>query len=117
MNDTLASFARVVVMVIVVGFAVAVFYRLLTGRVGTRGLLSADDETPSPNSVQLLLMTIIGALWYIARAVDAGKLPDIPTELLVIVGASNVTFVGTNAYQWFLEKRTRALLRSGKKES
>lgn len=117
MHDALVSFARFVAVLIVAGLAIAVFYRLITGQIRTRGLLSNDDGTPSPNSVQLLVMTIIGALWYLARAVDAGTLPDVPEELLLLIGGSGLTFVGTEAFGWFFgNERERLRMRSGKKE-
>lgn len=115
----LVAFTRATVTVIVGGFALAVGYKLVTGAISTRGLLSGDDGHPSPNSVQLLMMTVAGAAWYLGEATRTplGRFPEVPTELLVLVGGSSLTYVGTRAHQWFFgQERERLLRRSRRKE-
>jgi hypothetical protein len=116
--DFLVDFARGTTTVIIVSFALVIFYKLMAEATRTRGLLSADDGKLSPNSVQLLMMTVAGALWYVGQAMSSssGSLPNIPTELLVLVGGSHVAHIGIRAQQWFFgEERER--LRSRKVES
>ena len=95
-------------LAIVVAFAflgavmVIVIFKLLAGTIVTRGLL-LDKRTGefSPSRLQLMLMTIAGAAYYFALIVqssDREGFPEVPGALLVLIGASNATYLGSKIY-------------------
>ncbi|MFB3078347.1 MAG: hypothetical protein ACE1Y4_10105 [Lysobacterales bacterium] len=97
----------------VVGFlgslAVIVGFKLLSGSINVAGLL-ADKETGafSPGRLQLLLATLGGALFYFSQIVsadDPSALPPVPTELLLLLGGSNLGYLGGKIYSRFFRAR------------
>ena len=91
--------------VLVVGtlalFAI-VGYKLLVGEINTDGMLS--DKTTgqlSQGRLQLLLVTIGGATFYLFEILSAGEsgaMPPVPEVLLWTVGASNAGYLGGKVY-------------------
>ena len=97
----------------VVGFlgslAVIVGFKLLSGSIKVAGLL-ADKETGafSPGRLQLLLATLGGAVFYFSQIVsadDPSTLPPVPTELLLLLGGSNLGYLGGKIYSKFIKAR------------
>lgn len=79
---------------------VLVGYRILTGGVNTKGLLS-DKETGtfSPARLQLLLFTLIAAGAYLSSLMEAAAagryaFPEAPQELLLVLGGSQAFYLG-----------------------
>ena len=76
--------------------AAIVLFKMAAGTINTRGLLR-DKETGefSPGRLQLLLLTLAGALAYVndVTAARPYKL-EAPEELLALVGASNLLYLG-----------------------
>lgn len=110
LDDTAASFQILFTytLIVVVGLLGALFllivYRLFTGAINTRGLL--EDKTvggPSPARVQLCLLSLGGAFYYLMMVVDAVQagasdtLPTPPKELLALVLGSNTVYVAAKA--------------------
>ena len=89
------------------GLAALVFYRLVTGGINLSGLLYQVDPVTgvrgfSPARVQLLVVTLLGAGYYVIQvASDPSHLPDIPTELLALQGGSGVLYLGFKAFRVF----------------
>src|SRR2546422_672034 len=76
-----------------------VLYRMLTGKINTAGLL-LDKQTRrlSPGRVQLLTFTAVSALYYILQVVEKPtELPKPPEEFLLVLGGSNVIYLGGKA--------------------
>ncbi len=80
--------------------AALVVYRILTGTINAKGLL-ADKErgTFSPARLQLLLFTLTGAGAYLSSLLEAAAagryaFPDVPQELLLILGGSQAFYLG-----------------------
>jgi len=101
----LAAVAQVVMWLFLVTLTLIVGYQLLNGRITTKGLLS-DKTTREFSSarLQLLLASIFGALYYLMRALDSqslGSLPDIPEEVLLALGGSNVLYLGAKSMPLF----------------
>ena len=89
-----------------------ILFRLLNGAINTRGLLrdKGPDKAISPVRVQLLLATVAGAGSYLSlvgRAIADGdvRLPEIPGEVLAVLGASNIVYLGGKSYLKFFVDR------------
>jgi hypothetical protein len=97
----MATFLRWELSLFLVGLAVIVFYQLLTGRINTKGLLCEKDGTGnfSAGRVQLLFFTLIFGLMYLGKVIqDPAGFPDIPEEMLVLLGGSNAAYLGQKAF-------------------
>ena len=82
-----------------------VSYQLVTGKISTAGMLSDKEEGGvSPGRVQLLVVTLFAALYYLVLTSDNPKqLPEMPSELLLILGGSNLLYLGGKASQPLLD--------------
>jgi len=97
----LMTFLKYEMLFLIGALFLLVAYGLLTGRINSTGLLSTKDkeEAFSPARVQLLVATLAGAFGYLTQIFNnPGRLPDVPTELILTVGGSNLFFVGTKAH-------------------
>ena len=107
----LTTVAQVVILAFIVSLFAIVAFRLLSGDIKVAGLLTdKETDTFSPGRLQLLLATVGGAIFYfsrIASATDQTTLPPVPTELLVILGASNAGYLGGKVYSRFFSKHAR----------
>lgn len=86
-----------------VGLAAALLYAMMSGAVQLNGLFTTDVDNDGiadefhPERVQLLLISLFGIVGYAIMTMDAANaskaalkvLPDIPDELLMLLGASN----------------------------
>ncbi len=99
--ETIAIFVQLEIWFILGSLALIVGYQMLTGKINTTGLL--DDKTDkqtagfSPARVQLLILTLFGAGYYLLLTVKDGyptELPEIPQELLALVGGGNLVYLG-----------------------
>ena len=53
----------------------------------------------SPSRVQLLVFILTGALYFLLEIVEnPTQFPDVPQELLLIFGGSNVLYLGSKFY-------------------
>lgn len=90
--DTIASALDIEVMVFLYAMAAIVAVKLLTGGIPTVGLLTRKDESgaPSATRVQLLIVTIAGAAYYLSKVSTntTRQLPDINPDLLYGFGGS-----------------------------
>ena len=94
--------AEIILIGTVTALFVVVAYKLLAGDINTDGLLS-DKQTGehSPGRLQLMLVTIGGAAYYLYQILDggaSGAFPPVPEVLLLAVGASNVGYLGGKVY-------------------
>jgi hypothetical protein len=104
MLDLLSGFTvKGAVLLFVAMFAV-VAHGLLTGQIRLRGLLVDDDgHGHSIARVQMLVLTLYGAMQYLALVVkEPGRLPEPPGELLTMVGGSHVLFMGSKVFPLFI---------------
>jgi hypothetical protein len=106
--------AAEVVRLELVGFlaalALAVGWKLVTGGIATRGLLTDRPQGGlSPTRVQLLVTTLVGAALYLGEVASSpGALPSPHPELLAIVGASNALRLGSKLWsQLWLQRRSQ----------
>ena len=83
----------------VVGLFLVVAYQILTGKIDVKGLLRNGGGF-SVNCVQLLMITMGGALYYLLQVVadpnvmaEPAKLPGVPKELLYVTGGSGLFYL------------------------
>jgi hypothetical protein len=103
--NTLSTFLRYELWILLVGLLLIVGYQLLTGRINTDGLLSEKGTKGgfSPARLQLLIFTVGIAFYYFIKVVDQTSptalekkaLPELPTEFLLILTGSNLFYLGS----------------------
>jgi hypothetical protein len=115
----IAGLVRLEMWLFLLGLVVLVAYRVLTGRITTRGLLCVDPAARqlTPTRIQLLLLTLAAAfsyMWLVARGIASRTLvdmPPVPNELLLVVGSSNLGYLAgkswTRLVRHWLEQRFR----------
>jgi NADH:ubiquinone oxidoreductase subunit H len=99
--DAMVTFLKWEIGLLWAAFALVIFYQMLTGRINLTGLLREKKGAAdfSPGRVQLLFFTFIFALAYIANVMkNPCKLPDLPQEMVWVLGGSNLTYLGLKAY-------------------
>ena len=100
--ETLVIFAQFEIWFFLAILALLIGYQMLTGRINTKGLLhdKKDKKTGgiSPGRVQLLVLTLAGAGYYLLLTIENGhptEFPEVPEELLALVGGSNLVYLGS----------------------
>ena len=97
----------IVILAWLAGLALMIVFSMLSGRVMLAGLFTTDIDNDGladefhPERVQLLLFSVFGIAAYVFATMDAVAasktaltvLPDIPDELLMIMGASNTFYL------------------------
>jgi hypothetical protein len=94
------AFLRLEIGFLLGGLLLVVIYQMLTGKINLNGLLTEGRTREiSPARVQLLVLTLAGALFYIYKATTTpGGLPEIPQELLLFLGGSHIVYLGGKTY-------------------
>jgi hypothetical protein len=103
---TLEALLKFEVVGFVVALALIVAIQLLTGQINTKGLLNekVGRKTISPARIQLLAITVGTALYYLTlvtaqpESTPSNSLPDLPPELLLLLGGSNVAYLSTKSF-------------------
>lgn len=99
----LSNFISLEIWLFLVSLASIVFYLILTGKINIKGLLLEKSQSPtySWQKVQLLVITLVGVVFYLVEvkhSLSSGKLPQVSEELLLILGGSNVFYLGSKFY-------------------
>ncbi|HZR03170.1 MAG TPA: hypothetical protein VFA81_08380 [Burkholderiales bacterium] len=88
--------------------AACIFFQLTTGRINTTSLFygrySDGTQYFSPERVQLLLATLVGAAYYFGLVLSQDsltQLPPVPTQLLELLGGSHALYLGGKAFTTF----------------
>ena len=102
--EALITILRFEIWFFIGSLVLLVVYKMLTGKINTTGLLhdKKDKQTAgfSPARVQLLILTLFGAGYYLLLTVNNGyptEFPEVPQELLALVGGSNLVYLGAKA--------------------
>lgn len=105
--DAVFKLLSVITWSFVVGLFLLVAYLILTGKIDVKGLLQSGGGF-SVNCVQLLMMTLIGALYYLFQVVaDPAQLPGVPKEFLFVMGGSGLVYVFGQYRSLMTDRRTR----------
>ncbi len=92
------------IWVILAGFALVIGYQMISGHINMKGLL-IDKKTKmlSPGRIQLLIATIIFAMYFLANiSSEPPYFPEIPEETLWLLAASNSGYLGLKAKSLFI---------------
>ncbi len=94
--QTLVTVLSLEAVVLLSVLAALLGYWMLIGKINMQGLLSdKPDGSLSPGRVQLLSLTLFGALFYLGQVLqDPSRLPNVPQELLLIIGGSHAVYLG-----------------------
>lgn len=96
-----------------------VVLKLLTGEINTSGLFHGrisgrdpkNNQYVSPERVQLLLVTVGAAFYYLTLVLNnpnPGTFPDIPQSWPTALGGSNAVYLGGKAWaRWLANGRSR----------
>ena|SRR5262249_28601073 len=104
--SNLQQFLKIEGVVLVIALVLCVAHRLATGSINTKGLLQAKTETGgiSPARVQLLMLTGSVGLYYLLLVLQSlktqnppSKLPELPPELLFVLGGSHTLYLSSKA--------------------
>jgi hypothetical protein len=99
--ETLGTLLQFEPLFLLIGLALIVGYQTLTRRINTKRMLSEKKGTAHYSSVrvQLLLFTLAAALYYLFEVIDhPTQFQDFPQELLLILGGSNIIYLGGKTY-------------------
>jgi hypothetical protein len=101
--QSLVSFARTEVGVVLVALALVVGYQLLTGKINMNGLLLEKTGTGvggySPARLQLMLITLVAAFYFISEVANSihngtPQFPDVSQKWLLMLGGSHSIYLG-----------------------
>lgn len=90
---------------IVVLFAAAVLYKIGNGQLPLEGIISEPEDGPhhqgkpkaSLSRFQFLIFTFVVAGLFLMLSIEAGRMVDIPTNVLVLIGLSGTGFLAGKA--------------------
>ncbi len=95
--SSLSTVLRYELWFFIVVLALIVTYQLLTRKINMEWLLYDDERNFSPGRLQLLMSTLAVASYYLLEVLShpgAAKFPEIPNDLLLILGGSNLFYLG-----------------------
>jgi hypothetical protein len=98
--DALSTVLYYEMFFVLTALAATVAYRLLTGRINTAGLLrdKVSGRAISPGRLQLLVVTLVVAVYFVAQVVEIRRLPVVPREFMLGLGGSHLIYLGGKAY-------------------
>lgn len=111
----LANFISLEILFFIVALASIVFYLILTGKINTKGLLIEKNKTRNYSlpRVQLLVITLLSVVFYLIEVkhnVGSGKLPQISEELLLILGGSDLFYLGSKFHSLLPRREIKSTL-------
>jgi len=101
--ETLSTALRYEMLFLLVALIVMITYRLLTRKINIEGLLldKTSGRAFSPGRLQLLIVTMSIAIYYVAMVLktkETGTLPNLPNEFLLALGGSHAFYLSGKLY-------------------
>jgi hypothetical protein len=97
----LARAARWEMIILLGGFMIVVACKVFAGGIDLSGLLKVkggeDDGSFSPGRAQMLMSTLLAAMYYLLQVIDnpsADSLPAVPSTLVGVLGGSHAIYLG-----------------------
>lgn len=104
----LVAFIQGEIWFFLLGFLMVVVYKILTGKISLRGIMSKKDDTKRHTTIriQLFIFTVIGAIYYLYQVIDNPKeFPQVSDDLLFLLGGSNMIYLGGKSYSLLFKRR------------
>ena len=107
--DTLSTVLRYELLFLLTALIVVITYRLLTRKINIEGLLldKTSGRAFSAGRLQMLVVTLGIAVYYLMTVMEtnnAGKLPDLPNEMLIALGGSHAIYLSGKTYGMLASK-------------
>ena len=101
--ETLGTTLRWEMMILLVALIVLVGYKIMVREINIDGLLldKTSGRAISPTRVQMLVVTLMIAVYYMFRVMkteDTGRFPDLPNELMIALGGSHLIYLSGKLY-------------------
>jgi hypothetical protein len=116
--NTLSTVLRYDMFFILAGLILIVGLRMVTGKINTYGLIT--DKTTrkiSPGRLQMLMVTLLIATYYVVTVMQENKLPALSQEYLLALGGSHLFYLGGKSYSVLARKLELAAARiAGRKD-
>ena len=94
--SVMAYYSFLALILILLAFSGAVVWRIFTGAIPLRGLISEPDDAGGKASLsrfQFLIFTFVIAGLYLLLSIEAGTFVDIPGNVLLLLGISSGSYV------------------------
>ena len=105
--QSVATLAFRSTLVLILGFFAVTFWKLLTRGIGLKGLLQDGKGNFSPARAQMLMVTLVMAIQYLAQVMQKPTaFPEIPSFWLAALGTSHGVYLGGKAYTILLGNRS-----------
>lgn len=106
---TLSLVLRVEIWLLLGGLTAVITYQLLTGKINTSGMLTTKAGTRnfSPMRLQLMVITLAIAAYYLFLGLSdqhSKTLPELPNEMMLLLGGSHGAYLGSKLYAMLAEK-------------
>ena len=99
---------------LLVSFSVLVIWKIVTGEIPLTGLLESVNpegrRSFSPGRAQLLVFTLFVSVRYLLAVIqnpNGDSLPDLPAELIAVLGGSQAIYAGGKALSTFFPSFTK----------
>jgi hypothetical protein len=111
--NTLSTVLRYEMFFVLTALAVIIAYGLLTRQINTKGLLrdKVGGRAISTGRLQMLIVTLVIAIYYIVEMLKTQKLPDMPQGFLLALGGSHLFYLGGKVYGLLASKLELAATR------
>lgn len=100
----ISAIIAIVVLLVITALAATVIFNLATGRIDLRYLLaepvdpvtsSHEEPKASLSRFQFLVFTFVIAGVYLVLCLESGSMPEIPTNVLLLLGVSGTTYAAS----------------------
>lgn len=101
--ETLGIILRYELLILLLVLIAIIAYKLLVQQINTNGLMldKTSGRAFSPGRLQMLVITLMIAVYYIFLVMDTedtGRLPDLPNEFLIALGGSHAVYLSGKLY-------------------
>lgn len=101
------------IILIILGFAALLFWRIVTGEVSLVGLVSEPPDEQgrvkaSLSRFQMLLFTFVVAGLFLLLSIEAGAFVEIPANVLGLIGISSGSYILSKQVGVAAKKKTPA---------
>jgi hypothetical protein len=96
---TLSLLAGYVLLILMAVFGLIILVQMIRGKIDLTGVIGEFGGGASMSRFQLLIFTFVVALSLVMLVATTGRLPDIPTGLMTLLGISGSTYAVSKGIQ------------------